>query len=296
MQLIDGGMFAFAAYHALGKKVKYPLTFQVPRMLRKLVEDVQDTFIVFWNGENLWRRKRLRGYRDRPEIWHEAGRLDFDSMVIALSGLGAVQFRTEGREADDDLASIAHAFEGDEPLLIRSDDKDFMQLLSPTTAMHGRVRGDVRHSDVEGLLGVQPEYVADFLALSGDRADGIPSILTPVPARDFITKYGHVAHVLERDSQLCAEARKQLGDRTDQLAMNLELVDLSRAAVGPPPPPLDDYWNKIEAAHTVGKHLEIEYLTADALAVDYASFAEWGRTTMQRIWEERRAKSEERIE
>lgn len=49
MQLIDGGMFAFAAYHALKKKVKYPLTFQVPRMLRKLVDDVQDTFIVFWN-------------------------------------------------------------------------------------------------------------------------------------------------------------------------------------------------------------------------------------------------------
>jgi 5'-3' exonuclease len=294
MQLIDGGMFAFAAYHALKKKMKYPLTFQVPRMLRKLVEDVQDTFIVFWNGENLWRRERLRGYRDRPEIWHEAGRLDFDSMVIALSALGAVQFRTEGREADDDLASVAHALEGKEPLLIRSDDKDFMQLLSRTTAMHGRVRGNVGYSDVEGILGVQPEYVADFLALSGDKADGIPSILTPAPARDFIARYGHVRDILEGDSSENAEARKQLGDRADQLAMNLELVDLSADAVGPPPPPLDEYWDSIDAAQTVGKHLEIEYLTADSLAGDFASFAEWGRRTMERVKksDERRTKSE----
>jgi len=61
-----------------------------------------------------------------------------------LNSLGVVQFRTRGVEVDEQVAALVHALDGSEPLLIRSDDKDFMQLLSDTTWMHGRVRGIVR--------------------------------------------------------------------------------------------------------------------------------------------------------
>ena len=44
-------------------------------------------------------------------------------MLAVLSGLGAVQYRSDGREADELLAAVCHAFEGTEPIVIRSDDK-----------------------------------------------------------------------------------------------------------------------------------------------------------------------------
>ncbi len=164
MQLIDGGMLAFAAFHAMKDKVEYPLTHQMPLMLAKIVAEAEDTFTVFWDAEHLWKRKLWRSYRDRPEIWDAAGREDFYNMFAVLSALGVLQFRAGDLEADESLAALVHSLDGAEPLLIRSDDKDFMQLLSPSTWMYGRVRGVVKPAQVEGILGVPVEHVVDWLA------------------------------------------------------------------------------------------------------------------------------------
>ena len=258
MQLIDAGMLAFAAWHALKGRVDYPLTHQVPRMVRKLVEEAEDTYALFWNGERLWKRARWPGYRDRPEIWDEAGAQDFRSMLTVLNGLGAVQFRTEGREADELLAAVRHALHDREPLLIRSDDKDFMQLLSGSCWMQGRVRGTVRFRDVREILGVSPAYVADFLALTGDQADGIPRVVTPAKARTLLETRGHLLDWIDRDLQVSETLKQTIEDHRDQLRLNFELVDLSVEAVGSPPPPLPA--GDLEEARAVGQELDIGWL------------------------------------
>lgn len=91
MQLIDGGMMAFAAFHAMKDKVKYPLTYQMPLMILKLVNEAEDTFAVCWDAERLWKRARWPSYRNRPEIWDAAGRQDFDNMFAVLNSLGVLQ-------------------------------------------------------------------------------------------------------------------------------------------------------------------------------------------------------------
>ncbi len=281
MQLIDAGMLAFAAWHALKGRVDHPLTFQMPRMLRKLVQEAQDTYTLFWNGERLWKRDRWPSYRDRPEIWDEAGREDFDGMLEVLTGLGAVQYRVDDREADEILAALAHALEGTEPLVIRSDDKDFMQLLSPSTCMLGRVRGTVLFSDVEQKIGVPPEYVADYLALTGDKADDIPRIVTPSAAKRIISSHGHIAEWI--DSEHSLGMGDALVEKRDQLRLNLELVDLSAASVGKPPPPTLNGWGVLDRARAVGKKLEITYLTEDTLEKEFATLRDWGQRTRERL-------------
>ena len=143
MQIVDGGMFAFAAYHVLQGKVAWPLTFQVPRMLRRLMAESSDAWVVCWNGDSSGSGVLAR-LRDRPEIWDEAGREDYEAMLEVLAALGVVQYRTEHLEADEAMAALVHRLEGSEPIVIRSDDKDFIQLLSGSTWMEGRVRGTVR--------------------------------------------------------------------------------------------------------------------------------------------------------
>ncbi|HET9582269.1 MAG TPA: hypothetical protein VFP76_05595 [Gemmatimonadota bacterium] len=283
MQLIDAGMIAFAAWHALKGRVDWPLTFQVPRMLRPLVTEAGDTYALFWNAERQWKKERWPAYRDRPEIWDHAGREDYEAMIGALTALGVVQFRADGREADEVLAAVAHHLEGSEEVVIRSDDKDFMQLLSGSTRMQGRVRGVVRHSDVKRILGVTPGYVADFLALAGDVADGIPRIVTPSAARMLLASRGHVRDWIDRDLRLDPRLKRTLEEQREQLRLNLELVDLSAEAVREPPEPLLDRWGDLEAAREIGERSGIGWLTDPEAVSGFSILQAWGRRTRERL-------------
>ena len=288
MQLIDAGMIAFSAWHALKGRVGWPLTFQVPRMLRRLVTERPDTYVLCWNGERLWKRERWPSYRDRPEIWDHAGKDDFEAMLAVLGSLGAVQYRVDRLEADEILAALVHRFAGSEEIVIRSDDKDFMQLLSGSTRMEGRVRGVVRFSDVKGLLGVTPAFVADFLALSGDTADGIPRIVTPSAARRLIESRGHVRDWIDRDLRLDGRLGATLASGREQLRVNFELVDLSAAALADAgvamlPEPLLEGWGDPSVSSAIGDRTGITYLTSEEVYDEFAVLREWGEKTLGRL-------------
>ena len=285
MQLVDAGMLAFPAWHALKGKVDRPLTYQVPRMLRARIREAGDTYALFWNAERLRKREMWPDYRDRPEIWEEAGRDDFQSMLDLLSALGAVQFRTEGREADELLAAVAHRMEGREELIIRSDDKDFMQLLSGSTRMEGERRGTVRFSDVKEILGVTPAYVADFLALAGDEADGIPRVVPPSVARELIESRGHVRDWIDRDLRVDRDTKRAIEENREQIRLNLRLADLSREAVGDPPSPRGDGRADPELARRIGEEHGIGYLTEEDPSEEFGVLLDWGKKTRERLSE-----------
>ncbi len=273
-------MMAFAAFHAMKDKVRYPLTYQMPLMILKLVKEAEDTFAVCWDAERLWKRARWPSYRNRPEIWDAAGRQDFDNMFAVLNSLGVLQFRAAELEADESLAALVHALDGTEPLLIRSDDKDFMQLLSPSTWMHGRVRGIVKPEHVAGILGVPVEHVADLLALTGDKVDGIPSLVSDVEASRLTRNYGHVRDWLGRE--VSEPALVKLLDRAgDQLRLNYELVDLSAEAVGSVPKASVQGYGDRQIAGDIGKRQGIEHLVEpDEM---FAPLLSWGMRTVEKL-------------
>ncbi|MBI4541015.1 MAG: hypothetical protein HY704_16050 [Gemmatimonadetes bacterium] len=286
MQLIDAGMIAYAAWHALEGRVQWPLTFQVPRMLRALLVDAGDTYVLCWNAERLRKRERWPAYRNRPEIWDHAGHADFAAMIRVLAALGAVQYRADGWEADEVIAALVHRFEGDEKLVIRSDDKDFMQLLSKTTWMEGKRRGKVRFDDVEEVLGVPAKFVADFLALAGDDADGIPRIVTPASARKLIREQRHVLDWIGKPLErldVDEKLMRTLESSREQLRLNLELADLSAEAVGEPPDPLLEGWGDLAVARSVGELTGIGYLSGKDLADEFLALREWGGRTRERL-------------
>ena len=279
MQIIDAGMLAFAAFHALKGKVPHPLTFQVPRMLRALLAEAPDAYALCWNSARLRKEEIWPAYRDRPEIWQEAGAADFDAMLRVLSSLGAVQFRAHGWEADEEIAALVHRLEGTRQIRIRSDDKDFFQLLSGSTRMIGRRRGLVRWSDVKAIMGVTPAFAADFQALTGDPVDGIPRILPPAASKKLLATRGHVRDWIDRDLRVEAGIRWRLNESREQLRLNLALVDLSAEAVGPVPAPLLAGWGDSHVAREIGERLQITYLQSPELADDFAILRERGEAT-----------------
>ncbi|MFB6240442.1 MAG: hypothetical protein ABEJ46_02580, partial [Gemmatimonadota bacterium] len=204
-----------------------------------------------------------------------------------LSALGCPQERAEGREADEVLAAYAHLLEGREEVVIRSDDKDFMQLLGPATRMEGRRRGTVEAGDVEEILGVPPELVADLLALAGDEADGIPGILPPGAARELLSEAGPVGQWIEGGlpEGVDPEVRRTVEGNREQLRLNLRLVDLSEGAAGEPEPPDWRGWADPDAARAIGREAGIGYLTEEDPAEAFGELLRRGRRTRERLEE-----------
>src|SRR5205085_7812643 len=106
-------------------------------------------------------------------------RAQFDSAEDAVRAAGVVVWSMREFEADDALATAAAKYAGQvEQVRILTPDKDLGQCLEADHI----VQIDVirkRVLDERALLqrrGIRPESVPDYLALTGDDADGIPGL------------------------------------------------------------------------------------------------------------------------
>ena len=111
-----------------------------------------------------------------PALWSQ-----FHPLEVALSAMGVVVWPMVDVEADDALASAAHLAAQDErveKVSIWTPDKDLAQcVVGDRVVQVDRKSGQIRNADaVRAKFGVAPEYIADYLALVGDAADGYPGI------------------------------------------------------------------------------------------------------------------------
>jgi 5'-3' exonuclease len=102
-------------------------------------------------------------------------------------------------EADDALASAAFLAAQDEDVekvCIWTPDKDLAQcVVDDRVVQVDRKSGKIRNAEaVREKFGVAPEFIADFLALVGDSADGYPGLqgCGPKTAVSLIQRYGHI--------------------------------------------------------------------------------------------------------
>ncbi len=119
-------------------------------------------------------------YKDGSGIDHEI-RDQFEPLEMAIRAAGFALFAMVEFEADDGLASAAAVAAADpsvDRVLICTADKDLAQ-----SVRAGRVlQLDSRRNklfdvaDVVEKFGVPPESIADWLALTGDSADGFPGL------------------------------------------------------------------------------------------------------------------------
>jgi 5'-3' exonuclease len=123
----------------------------------------------------------------------------FHPLEDALVAMGVATWPMVDLEADDALASAAHAAAADErvqKVCIWTPDKDLAQcVVGQRVVQVDRKSGKIR--DEEGVrerFGVAPEFIADYLALVGDSADGYPGIsgLGAKTAARLINRHGHI--------------------------------------------------------------------------------------------------------
>jgi 5'-3' exonuclease len=171
-------------------------------------------------------------------------RAQFHPLEEALAAMGVVVWPMIEFEADDALASAAHLAAKDkrvEKVCIWTPDKDLAQcVVGERVVQVDRRSGDIRDEQaIRAKSGVMPAFIADYLALVGDAADGYPGItgLGAKTAATLINRHGHIEDfpvgILKEDNLERALLFKQLAIlRTD--APLFKNVDELRWN-GPPP-------------------------------------------------------------
>src|SRR5215510_6907543 len=166
------------------------------------------------------------GYKTGAGI-ERALRAQFTPLEDALDAMGVVVWPMVEFEADDALAAAAYLAAKNkkvEKVCIWTPDKDLAQCaVGDRIVQIDRRKNEIRNEEaIRAKFGVAPEFIADYLALVGDAADGYPGIkgLGSKTAASLINRFGHIeqfpAEVLTGDNRTLALLFKDLATlRTD---------------------------------------------------------------------------------
>jgi DNA polymerase-1 len=237
--IVDGHAYAYRAFHAI-RELRAPdgrptnAIYGFVKMLEKMRQAVAPThWIVVWDGGlNAERLAALPDYKaQRPEMPLDL-RPQLDEIAAYLAAAQIASHRADGVEADDYIASLARQAADGWNVVIASSDKDFMQLVSARTGLlnpndkTGAIWG---REQVLAKTGVEPEQVADWLALMGDAVDNIPGVpgVGPKTAAELLKQFGSVETLLARLDEVKSEKlRRSLRESAAAVVRNQKLVRL----------------------------------------------------------------------
>jgi DNA polymerase-1 len=234
--IVDGDNLAHRAYHSTPKTITG-------------ADGAPINAVVGFFGMlvNLWTKERPRAVfvawdtlgveTYRHALWpaYQSGRV-FDRELVrqlealpelcAAFGLGVG--RRAGSEADDLMAAAAVAELGrGGTCLVLTTDRDAYQLVSDRVTILAPRRGAreldrIGPREVVERLGVLPEQVPDFKALSGDSSDRIPGLrgIGPKSAAALLLEHGTLEGVLEalnrpQEAELALRFREVVAMRPD---------------------------------------------------------------------------------
>jgi 5'-3' exonuclease len=120
----------------------------------------------------------------------------------AVSALGIANWPMVEFEADDALATAALRFQQDprvDQVVICSPDKDLAQLVAKDRVVCWDRRREIIYDEaaVRAKYGVAPASIPDWLALVGDKADGIPGVPTwgAKSSATVLSRYHHIEDI-----------------------------------------------------------------------------------------------------
>ncbi len=188
LHLIDGTYELYRAHYAprpghyapSGRDAK--ATVGVVESLLALLHDAEEAVthlaVAFDNPIRSFRNDLFPDYKSDEGVPPEL-RSQFDAVEEAVRAIGVVVWSMREYEADDGLASGARQFRGQvEQVRILTPDKDLGQCLlgDRVVKVDRRQKKVTNESAFRAERGFGPQSVPDFLALTGDSADGFPGL------------------------------------------------------------------------------------------------------------------------
>jgi 5'-3' exonuclease len=183
-------------------------------LLSETAEEVTHLAVAFDNPIRSFRNDLFPYYKSDEGVPPEL-HAQFDSVEEAVRALGVVVWSMKEFEADDALATGARIFgEEVEQVRIMTPDKDLGQCISSARVVQvdRRQRKMIDEPAFRALRGFGPKSMPDFLALTGDTADGIPGLagFGEKGASMLIGAYEHLENIPLRADQWKVKPRGAL--------------------------------------------------------------------------------------
>jgi 5'-3' exonuclease len=255
LHLIDARLYIFRAWHSMpasaftdrdGAPVNAVHGFT--RFLCDFLERTQPTHALTAFDESLtssFRNAIYPAYKAHRELPPAELLVQFNYCKQIAAALGMCVLTDQQYEADDLIGSVVARTRGEGfRNVIISADKDFGQLIVDGDEQWDFSR-DERwdHDGVKRRLGVRPDQVVDYLALTGDAVDNIPGVpgIGPKTAASLLAHFGSLDVLLARIEEIPYLRLRGAGQAYVRIREHREQALLSRAlsaiALDAPIPP-----------------------------------------------------------
>src|SRR5690242_14820617 len=203
VHLVDGTYELFRHFYGLRRFTKtdrpYGAVVGVLQTVLQMIEQgathigVATDHVIESFRNALWQGYKT-GAGIEPALWQQ-----FHPLEDALVAMGVVTWPMIELEADDALASAARIAAADDrvdKVCIWTPDKDLAQCVVDDRVVQmdraGKTMRDA--AGVRRKFGVDPEHIADYLALVGDAADGYPGIpgIGAMTAARLVNQHGGI--------------------------------------------------------------------------------------------------------
>lgn len=247
LYLIDGHALAYRAYYALtsgGAASERWLTSKgeptagvygfTSVLLRLLEQERPDYLAVVFDKGKTFRDEIYPEYKATREKMPEDLRPQIDRMRELVDSFNIPRAEMDGYEADDVLGSLAH-WAVDQGLRVKiiTGDKDLLQLVNDQVVVNlpGRSLSDARdyfREDVKKAIGVWPEQVIDYKALTGDRSDNIPGVygVGEKTATSLLEKYHTLDEIYEHLEEIKTRFRNKLAEGREDAYLSKKLATI----------------------------------------------------------------------
>jgi 5'-3' exonuclease len=213
--LVDSSIYIFRGWHVYPEHMTdidgnpSNAVYGFTEFLHELIQLEQPEYIACAfdaKQTNSYRREIFQEYKaNRPPAPAELKR-QFKYCRDFCRAAGIADYSSNRYEADDIIGTLATRLRDEGyAITIISADKDLAQLIRPGDIWWDFARDKIMHyRDVEKTFGVNPELIADLLALSGDAVDNIPGIpgIGYKMASNLLKKYPGIEHILENTHKI----------------------------------------------------------------------------------------------
>jgi 5'-3' exonuclease len=245
LHLIDASLYVFRAWHSMPPELRDKDGAQInavhgfTRFLCDFLERVRPTHVLAAFDESLtssFRNGIYPHYKANRELPPQELIVQFDYCRRVAAALGLCVLADVQFEADDLIGSavtVARA-QGFRAVIV-SADKDFGQLIDGDDEQWDFSKNT--RWDAHGLkqrLGVRPNQVADFLALTGDAVDNIPGVpgIGAKTAATLLAHFDSLDALFLRIEEVPYLRFRGAAQAYVRIKANRELALLSRALTG----------------------------------------------------------------
>ena len=185
---------------------------------------------IFDGGGRSWRHEIEPAYKQGHKPMPGALRDALDDYRRAFREIGVASLAFPSLEADDVVATIAlKAVEAGAAVTVLSTDKIFAGLLPLGVAVRDHFEDrEVDAAAVMAKFGVEPRQLFDYLALAGDRGNGIAGVpgIGAKTAADLLTRFATLEEALAAADRVGDALGRRLREHAETARHCRELVAL----------------------------------------------------------------------